>query len=412
MKKITLLLITVSIFMFTSASAQWNQIGYMAITPDTASTVNFYAGFGSNLYSATNKGIFVSTNNGNSWTNLTYTAAITQTLTMMSVMEESLTTIYAGSDKRLYKSINSGTSWTWLPLPMDSCNITDIQRSGNNIVVSVNKNFAKGAVFYSSNNGATWSTATGIPITNFMQDLLVEGDTVYVGGNGGVFKSTNQGATFAALGTGLPNGRTITRHAGNLFAGDGGGTGLYKSINNGLTWNPANASVFGGFCQVVSIEQAPGIIISAITGATCSGSTNNLSIQMSGDGGSTWSVFMTGLTPNFYFKVGTNSGRTSFFTNFGNKIYRTNATTGIKEYTQTEKVKTFFDGEKILNIQLGNSTNINVKVYSVSGSLLFENGFSEGEIRIPELANAAPGVYFVFINSGNKSLSQKVLKQD
>ena len=96
----------------------------------------------------------------------------------------------------------------------------------------------------------------------------------------------------------------------------------------------------------------------------------------------------------------------------GKKIYRTNASTGIKEYAQAEKIKTFFDGEKALNIQVANSTNINVKVYSVSGSLLFENEFSEEEIRIPELANATPGVYFIFLSSGNKTVSQKVLKPE
>jgi hypothetical protein len=383
----------------------------MAISPDTATSVSFYAGFGPNLYAASNKGIFKSTDNGNSWTGLTYTTAVTQTLSMLSVYEESVTTIYAGSDKRLYKSTNSGSSWTWLPLPIDTVQVTDILRSGTNLLVSYNKSFSKGGVFYSSNNGITWSASTGIPAVNFMQDLLVEGDTVYVGGKGGMFKSTDKGVTFTALGTGLPQARTITRHGGNLFAGDGGGTGLYISINNGLTWNLANASVFGGFCQVFSMDQAPGIILTAIDGATCS-TSGNTSLQMSGDGGSTWAPFMGGLPVAFYSKVGTNSSHSSFFTNKGNKIYRTNASTGIKNYSASSPMKLFFDEEKNLNIKITNSTNVDVKIFSVTGSLMYETTFSESELKIREMATAAPGVYLVMLSSGNKAITQKIIKQD
>jgi hypothetical protein len=411
MKKSILQLFILAIVICKPALGQWSQIGYMAISPDTANNVSFYAGFGSNLYAASNKGIFKSTNNGNSWTGLTYTTAVTQTLSMLSVYEESVTTIYAGSDKRLYKSTNSGGSWTWLPLPMDTVQVTDIQKSGNNLLVSYNKSFSKGGVFYSSNSGLTWSSAAGIPAVNFMQDLVVEGDTVYVGGKGGVFKSTDKGVTFTALGTGLPQARTITRHGGNLFAGDGGGTGLYISVNNGLTWNPANASVFGGFCQIFSIEQAPGIILAAIDGATCS-TSGSTSLQMSGDGGSTWVPYMSGLPLSYYSKVGTNSSNSSFFTNKGKQIYRTNATTGIQNYSVSSGMKLFFDEEKNLNIKIANTTNVDVKIFSVNGSLMYESSFSESELKIREMANAAPGVYLVMLSSGNKAITQKIVKQD
>lgn len=415
MKKITKLLFLISCFAALKTNAQWNQIGYLAITPDTANSVGTFAGFGSNMYAASNKGLFRSTDNGNTWNNLTYAVPVTQSLSMVSVWEESVSVIYAGSDKRLYKSTNSGSSWTWIPLAIDSMSISEINRSGNNLVLSYNKNFNKGGVFYSSDNGATWNQATGIPLTNPMFDIHVEGDTVYVAGTGGIYRSLNKGAAFSFLGNGTNVGlRTITRHATKLFAGDAGGTGMYQSTDGGTTWTLSNATVFGGFCQVFTVAQTPGMIVSAVSGGSTCINASNGSIKMSSDGGTNWSTFMTNLpsTSGFYPKLGTNSNSTSMFTHQGKKVYRTATITGIKKYESGPAATLFFDLEKNLNIQIPNSTNIDIKIFSVSGTLMYENTFSESELKIGEMSNAAPGVYFVMMSSGNKVVTQKVLKQE
>jgi photosystem II stability/assembly factor-like uncharacterized protein len=412
MKKFILLLIA-SLTVLNS-KAQWSQIAFMAITPDTASNVNMYAGFGGNLYSATNKGIFVSTTNGNSWTSLTYNVPVTQSLTMVSVWEESVTTIYAGSDKRLYKSTNSGSTWTWIPLSIDSISITDIQRSNSNLVLCYNKNFAKGGAFYSSNNGLTWNASNGIPATNPMQDLHVEGDTVYVAGKGGIYRSVDKGVNFSFLGNGTGTGlRTINRHQGNLFAGDGGGTGMYVSTNNGVTWSPAAASVFAGFCQVFSTTQAPGMILTAVDGGSVCNNASSNPVKASTDGGVTWTTYTTGLSmPGSYTKVGTNSNQTSFFTSVNKKIYRTNGPLGIKEVSANNDALVYFDGQQDLNIKIPNTTNINVKVYSINGSILHEGDYSDSNIRITGLQDVKPGVLFVMMTDGKNVVTKKVLKPE
>ena len=184
---------------------------------------------------------------------------------------------------------------------------------------------------------------------------------------------------------------------------------MYVSSNNGVTWVAANAGIFAGFCQVFSVAQSPSMIVAEVDGGpTCNGGNP---VKSSIDGGVNWTPFMTGLTTGFYSKTGTNSNGTSFFTNAGKKIYRTNSITGIKENNAISEIKTFFDEQNSLNIQLNNNTNLDVKIFSVSGALIYENTFYESVIKINTISNVLPGVYLIMISSGHKLITQKVLKQ-
>ncbi len=413
MKKFTskfIAIFIITICFTNTVEAQWTQVGSLVAGIDTANNVSMFAGFGNNMYAASNKGLFKSIDNGSTWASISYTVAVTQSVTMMSVYEEINGTLYAGSDKRLYKSTNAGTSWTWLPLPMDTISVNDIQRSGNNLVIAYNKNFNKGGVFYSTDNGATWTAATGLSPTLPLYDLHVDADTVYVGGQGGVCKSINSGVSFGAPGSGLPNGRTVLRHNGKLFAGDVGGTGLYTSNNNNASWTQANASVFAGFCQVFSVAQTPTMIIAAVDGGTvCNGGNP---IKASVDGGVNWAPFMTGLTTGFYPKLGTNAALTSFFTAKQKSVYRTGTSTGIKEHKNAEDVSAFFDADKNLVVRMVNNTNAEICIYSMSGVLIYKGDFTGNEITLSDLKNKACGLYTLIISAQNETRKCKVLKQD
>lgn len=367
-----------------------------------------YAGFNTNLYAASNKGVFRSTDNGNTWNGLTYAAAVTQTLNMLSVFEEP-GIIYAGSDKRLYKSTDNGSTWSWVPLPIDSINVYDIQRSGSNLVIAYSKSFNKGGVFYSS-NGISWTAASGLLATQPMYDLHVEADTVYVGGMGGVHRSVDKGMSFGASGAGLPNGRSVLRHSGKLFAGDAGGTGVYMSSDNGTNWSQANATVFAGFCQVFSMAQSPSMMLVTVDGgASCNGGNP---IKSSVDGGINWSPYMTGVTSGFYPKVGTNAGMTSFFTSKGNKVYRTGVATGLANVAREDGIKAFFDQENTLVVKFANHTNVGLNIYSVNGELVYQGSFADGDIRITNMQRQPQGLYILTVSSGNNIRSCRVLKAE
>jgi photosystem II stability/assembly factor-like uncharacterized protein len=105
-----------------------------------------------------------------------------------------------------------------------------------------------GGVFKSTDGGATWS-AVNTGLTNkSVWALAIDPtapNTLYAGTYGGVFKSTNGGASWSAVNSGLTNTAVFAlaidpTDSNTLYAGTYGG-GVFKSINGGTTWSATGA---------------------------------------------------------------------------------------------------------------------------------------------------------------------------
>ncbi len=119
-----------------------------------------------------------------------------------------------------------------------------------------------GGVFLSTDNGASWSLAsTGLPKITDVRALVVSpngtgGTNLFAGTEeSGVFLSTNNGTNWSAISNNVtipyisalavsPDGAGGT----NLFAGTGYG-GVFLSTNNGTSWSAARAGLTGSRCQ-------------------------------------------------------------------------------------------------------------------------------------------------------------------
>jgi len=100
-----------------------------------------------------------------------------------------------------------------------------------------------GGVFLSTNNGASW-TAVNTGLTNTaVFSLAVNGSNLFAGTDGGVFLSTNNGTSWTAINTGLTNTRvrSLAVNGSNLFAGTLGG--VFFSTNNGTSWAAVNTGL-------------------------------------------------------------------------------------------------------------------------------------------------------------------------
>lgn len=119
---------------------------------------------------------------------------------------------------------------------------------------------------------------TGITLSLAQDPRDSTGGTVYVGSGGGLWKTTNAGASFTQLGVpAVPvggvgvdpsNPDTVVAATGQAFqgGGEGGGLGAYVSHDAGRTWTRPAANVGGNGGQQVSIGSTGTIFVATDRG--------------------------------------------------------------------------------------------------------------------------------------------------
>jgi hypothetical protein len=114
--------------------------------------------------------------------------------------------------------------------------------------VAVNGNVlltgTSGGVFRSSDKGATWLAVNTGASTIVANALSVSGLYLFAATDAGVFRSMDNGSNWTAVNSGLPNVQinSLTANETTLFAGTTN-NGIYLSTNNGASWTPANAGL-------------------------------------------------------------------------------------------------------------------------------------------------------------------------
>jgi hypothetical protein len=139
-----------------------------------------------------------------------------------------------------------------------------------------------GGVFLSTNNGASWTAVNNGLTSQYVESLTVSGSNLFAGTYGGVFLSTNNGASWTAVNTGLTNltVRSLTVSGTNLFAGTNGG-GVFFSANNGASWTAVNAGLTGFVNRIINSLQVSGSNLFAGTyGGTWSRPLSEFDVQV------------------------------------------------------------------------------------------------------------------------------------
>lgn len=136
-------------------------------------------------------------------------------------------------------STDGGSSWApGTPAGgSGSAGVVALSADGRSIVWSP----SNAAVYYSLDNGQTWSPSTGLPAgARVGADRAVPGK-LYALAGGAFYMSADYGATFAPTGAaGLPTSATfkaVAGHAGDIWLAGGMG-GLWHSVDAGATFAP------------------------------------------------------------------------------------------------------------------------------------------------------------------------------
>ncbi len=142
--------------------------------------------------------------------------------------------------------------------------------------------------FYSTDNGDNWTQATGTATLNIW-GVIVKGSNVFIGTDAnGIYKSTNNGVTWNIANNGINTSLSENCFAirgTDLYAGSGG-YGIYKSTDDGATWNTVNTGLPGSFYAISSM---------GVVGTTIFAGTSGAGMYKSTDG-TTWSAINNGIT--------------------------------------------------------------------------------------------------------------------
>ncbi len=173
------------------------------IEMDPTTPTTLYVGYGN---------IYKTTNNGNTWTSVTGHTANFFAYSSISVSPANAAVIYAvRGNEDISRSNNGGSTWANLTAPagVGSARITDIEASltdAATVYITYGNYTAGSKVFKSSDSGATWTNiSTGIP--NMPTFSIVEkagtGD-LYLGTQLGVYELESGATTWTAFNTNLP----------------------------------------------------------------------------------------------------------------------------------------------------------------------------------------------------------------
>ncbi len=283
-----------------------------------------------------------STNGGTSWTQVTaaYTAGPPYIHPdQHDCIYANATTIYAANDGGLNRTTNGGTSWSTLNgnmnisepyfLGVSASNpnliIAGLQDNGtilwngatwtlvkggdgmecfidwnnNNIMIG---SYTNGAFAKSTNGGASFSnivtglTGTGNWIAPITQDPT--NPSIFYAGYQNVFKSTNQGGSWSQIGALGGSGDVMVINAApsnsnTIYAARAGS--LFKTTNGGTTWSNITGTIPAGGAAISDIDidntNANNVYV------TLSGYIAGTKVFYSNDGGLSWTNYSSGL-PN------------------------------------------------------------------------------------------------------------------
>ncbi|MBK8552301.1 MAG: T9SS type A sorting domain-containing protein [Ignavibacteria bacterium] len=203
-------------------NAQWLQTNFYGV-------VNCFAVKGEKIFVGSQNGfVYISTNNGINW-NLTSNG-----MSPINALLFKDTILFAGTNNGVYYSSDYGISWLLISTLTP---VTSLAANGINLFAG-----SADGVYHSSNNGLNFTQAglTGYPIN----ELAVKDTYLYAAAyNNGIFRSNNNGLSWAAINAGLSttNIGSFAVCNTNIYAGNYG-SGAFLSTN-GTSWITINSGL-------------------------------------------------------------------------------------------------------------------------------------------------------------------------
>jgi len=245
------LLIIASLFFLTFASVPDAQSQWVQTTgPGSNNFKGCFAESVGNLYVAGTGGVFRSTDNGTSWT-VRNSNSLNAAVISMAIINKNL---FAGTiDQGVFLSTNNGGNWTTINtgLPANT-SVSSFVVRGANLFAGTNGH----GVFKSSDDGASWTSSNGNWPNSNIRALATIGTNLFAGTEqDGILQSSDEGKNWTQVNTGLPKYLTpfvaVIASGQNLFASTYDTLfgpfqdkyGVFLSTNNGANWSTVNTGL-------------------------------------------------------------------------------------------------------------------------------------------------------------------------
>jgi len=281
-------------------------------------------------------GIYKTTNNGVDWSKVTTSGIPTTDVGRVSLSFgiSNTSKIYASivknSDDRMlgvYLSTNDGTTWSDIS-PTENFfgnqgwynNVIGVNPANSNIVL------VGGVDLYrSTNSGSTWTEIDddNVHADQHAIEWTSDGNTVYVGNDGGVCASTNQGASFNTQINFLPITQYVNFDIGvsnrGVIYGGSQDNGFTGTTDGGATWIFTKGGDGGG----IAVDPHSALFVYG-TGGVYTGAYT-FKRYRSTDKGLTWDTTNIGIDPSTQWYTKMRSDRTfpiKLYTNADSYVYR------------------------------------------------------------------------------------------
>lgn len=227
-------------------------------------------------------------------------------MTHIAIASSNTSIVYASGDVGMFRSQDGGVTWAPVNNGFSFLPVNDIAVDPTSSATVYAGTNGQG-LFKTLDGGANWAAVGfGLPTDSVINAIVIDPfspATLYAGvylqignggtgqGEGGVFKSTDAGETWAALQNGFPNKGASSiaidpAAPGTLYAATAG-AGIFKTTDGGAAWMPMNAGLD---------NYVVGVTIDPTNPATLYAGTVVAGVFKTTDAGASWSKSDTGIT--------------------------------------------------------------------------------------------------------------------
>ena len=305
---------------------------------------------------------------------------------------------------------------------MRSFGVSPATTGGSNVVAGT---YGTG-VFFSSDDGASWNSASANLSNEFVRSFAVISNgpgasNLFAGTEGGVFLSSDNGTNWTQVNAGLIRTfvyclATAANGAGgtNLFAGTP--SGLFRSSDAGTSWVRLDSGFTSKY--IYSLAASP----NGAGGSYLFAGTDGEGVFLSTDNGSSWTPANTGLANNYVYTLVVNGNDLYAGTDGG--VYRrplANLITSVEQrsadlplkFSLGQNYPNPFNPTTTIPFSLSSRTFVSLIVYDALGrkvSVLRSEELPAGEyLQRWVAANIPSGIYFYRLQAGPLAETRKLI---